>query len=215
MVGIDIRLISYQDAKPFILNKHYAKRMPNIKWVYGLFINNNLEGICSIGKPASNSLCEGVCGIEYKQYVYELNRLYINKIDTKNILSYFVSQVLKKLKDYDLILVSYADTAMSHCGYIYQATNWIYTGITKERTDKYVSNGNHSRHYNNKYNYLRKVRSSKHRYIYMTGKSKKLYLDNLKYTIQPYPKSLNKRYRITYKLKHKIINKNNGDIYYE
>ena len=29
-------------------------------------------------------------------------------------------------------MVSYADSGMNHCGYIYQATNWIYTGATKE-----------------------------------------------------------------------------------
>ena len=44
----------------------------------------------------------------------------------KNVLSYFVSRCLKKLNK--LILVSYADRAMKHTGYIYQATNWIYQG---------------------------------------------------------------------------------------
>ena len=64
---------------------------------------------------------------------------------------------------------------MNHHGYIYQATNWIYTGITKARTDKYVEGGKHSRHYDNKnQNGLRKYRSAKHRYIYFaTSKTKR------------------------------------------
>jgi hypothetical protein len=33
------------------------------------------------------------------------------------------------------IVVSYADTAMGHIGYIYQASNFLFTGTTKERTD--------------------------------------------------------------------------------
>lgn len=42
--------------------------------------------------------------------------------------------MLKQYKD-DLILVSYADSAQGHHGYIYQATNWIYTGISAKRTE--------------------------------------------------------------------------------
>ena len=34
-----------------------------------------------------------------------------------------------------LIIVSYADKGQNHNGYIYQATNFLYTGATKERTD--------------------------------------------------------------------------------
>ena len=64
---------------------------------------------------------------------------------------------------------------MNHHGYIYQACNFLYTGCTKERTDKYVPNGKHARHYKEsdqgKY---RKVRSAKHRYVYFCTHDKKL-----------------------------------------
>jgi hypothetical protein len=88
---------------------------------------------------------------------------------------------------------------MNHNGYIYQATNWIYTGQTKARTDKYVEDGKHSRHYDNeKQNGLRKFRSSKHRYIYFCAdkRKKKEYLNKLKYPIIDYPKGENKNYVI-------------------
>ena len=29
-----------------------------------------------------------------------------------------------------MVIVSYADTSMNHHGYIYQSTNWIYTGLS-------------------------------------------------------------------------------------
>lgn len=67
---------------------------------------------------------------------------------------------------------------MNHCGYIYQATNWIYTGAIKERTDKYVPLGKHSRHYNDDNKYLRIFRTSKYRYVYFSGKSRKKLLKN-------------------------------------
>tara|TARA_R100000655_G_scaffold73714_1_gene112231 strand:- start:22 stop:648 length:627 start_codon:yes stop_codon:yes gene_type:complete len=192
-----VKSIAKHLCKEWLLNKHYAKRIPSISYAFGLF-NEDLMGVMTIGKPASNSLCVGVCGKHNSKYVYELNRLCVNDNLEKNVLSYFVSQSLKMLND--LILVSYADTKMQHNGYIYQATNWIYTGKTKERTDIGSEDNSHSRHYNKNIDYSknRKFRSSKHRYIYFTGNKRK-WLKELNYNIQPYPKGQNKRYDSSYK----------------
>tara|TARA_R100000664_G_scaffold24116_2_gene33800 strand:- start:2247 stop:2876 length:630 start_codon:yes stop_codon:yes gene_type:complete len=192
-----VKSISKHLCKEWLLYKHYAKRIPSISYAFGLF-NNDLIGIITIGKPASNSLCIGVCGVENSKYVYELNRLCVNDNLEKNVLSFFVSQSLKKLDN--LILVSYADTKMNHHGYIYQATNWIYTGKTKERTDIGLANNNHSRHYSKNLDYSknRKFRSAKHRYIYFTGNKKK-WIKELNYKIENYPKGENKRYDSSYK----------------
>lgn len=188
--------IKYKEAIDFLLPKHYSGRKPTITFSYGYFENNVLKSVCTFGKPASNSLCIGVCGKEYSEKVYELNRLCVDgEIEIQ--LSKFVSWCLNELKAENLILVSYADTQMNHKGYIYQATNWIYTGMTKARTDKYVEGGKHSRHYNNNnQNGLRKFRSAKHRYIYFaTSKTKKRrYMEKLNYGIENYPKGDNKRY---------------------
>ena len=186
-------------CKDWLLNKHYAKRLCSISYSFGLFNNDILIGILTIGKPASNQLCIGVCGIENSKYVYELNRLCINENIEKNVLSYFLSKSLKMIKD-NMILISYADTKMNHTGYIYQATNWIYTGKTKERTDIGFEDNKHSRHYNKDIDYTnRKFRSSKHRYIYFIGKLKNKFKKELKYKIESYPKGDNKRYDASYK----------------
>ena len=188
-------------CKEWVLYKHYAKRVPSISYSFGLYENKNLVGILTIGKPASNSLCIGVCGVENSKYVYELNRLCVNDGLKKNVLSYFVSQSLKKLDN--LILISYADTAMFHAGYIYQATNWIYTGKTKQRTDIGGDDNTHSRHYdkNLEYSKNRKFRSSKHRYIYFIGNKStiKKWKKDLNYKIELYPKNNNKIYDASYK----------------
>ena len=194
-----VRSIAKHLCKEWLLHKHYAKRIPSISYAFGLF-DDNLIGVMTIGKPASPALCVGVCGESNSKYVYELNRLCVNDNLEKNVLSYFVSKCLNMLKD--LILVSYADTSMNHNGYIYQATNWLYTGKTKERTDIGLENNTHSRHYNKNLDYSknRKFRSSKHRYIYFTGNKKK-WLKELNYKIEPYPKGQNKRYDSSYKPK--------------
>ncbi len=89
MEGYEIREIKYNDTKDFILNKHYAQRMPSISFAYGLFNGDYMVGVLTIGKPASNSLCRGVCGPDNAHKVYELNRLITEDNLPKNTLSFF------------------------------------------------------------------------------------------------------------------------------
>lgn len=209
-----VKRIEYEDTKDFILNKHYAQRMPSISYAYGLFdINNEMVGVLTIGKPASHSLCIGLLGKDHSDMVYELNRLITIDGLEKNVLSFFVSSVLRDLKEENLAIVSYADEGMGHHGYVYQATNFIYTGKTKQRTDKYTPGNKHSRHYTDKYNHLRKVRTSKHRYVYFT-KDKNL-IKKLNYKIEPYPKGKNKKYKLGERMKVKVINRETGETFYE
>ena len=215
-----VRQITVPQAKPFILDLHYAKRMPSVSYAYGLFNSRNkLLGVLTIGKPASNSLCIGLCGGEYASQVYELNRLVVLPDLPKNTLSYFVGRVLHKLRDTDLIIVSYADTGANHHGYIYQATNWWYTGQTKERTDKYTPVNVHARHYDRtgKYDYLRKVRTSKYRYVYVPNKKlRKEVRGVIKYPIlDHYPKGDNEYYTLGNRLKTTVLNKKTGEVYQE
>ena len=202
-----IESIKPSETHDWLLNKHYAKRIPSISYAFGLFDDKNvLQGVCTFGSPPSPPLCIGVCGIEYKKIVIELNRLVINKIE-KNQTSYFVSQCLR-LMPKPLIIVSYADTSYNHHGYIYQATNWIYTGLSAKRTEKYdIENPNrHNKsvieHSNTNYqNLATRQRPQKHRYVYFIGNKtqKKKMLKALNYKIQSYPKGNNKRYDASYK----------------
>lgn len=191
--------IPYKQAIDFLLPRHYSGRKPSVTFSFGYFENGQIKAVCTFGKPASPPLCVGVCGKQYSQKVFELNRLCVDG-NISIQLSMFVGWCLGELKKHDLILVSYADTKMNHNGYIYQATNWIYTGLTKSRTDKYTDGGKHCRHYDkNDVSGLRKYRSAKHRYVFFaTGNKhkKKEYLSHLNYKIEPYPKGENKRYEL-------------------
>lgn len=120
---------------------------------------------------------------------------------------------MRSLKQEDLVIVSFADEGAGHQGYIYQATNFIYTGKTKERTDKYMPGNKHPRHYTEEFKHLRKVRTAKHRYVYFT-KSKELE-KSLKYPVLPYPKGKNKNYTLGARLKVKVLNKETGEVYEE
>lgn len=147
-------------------------------------------------------------GENYSSNVYELNRL-VREEDWNYPLSQLVGYSLRQLKKYNWIIVSYSDTAMHHNGYIYQACNFLYTGQTKKRTDKYTKGNKHSRHYNNEeQNGYRKIRSAKNRYVYFCTSNKKLkkeWFNNLKYPILQYPKEENKNYKLGEFLKPDII----------
>lgn len=113
-----MKSISYQEAINFLLPLHYSGRKPQIKYSFGLFIKNKLVAVCTYGIPASRSLCIGAMGKEYYDKVIELNRLC--RIDDCNIpMSKFVAYTLKKIKKFNLLVISYADQGMSHFGAIY------------------------------------------------------------------------------------------------
>lgn len=159
-----VERITYEDTKPFLLGIHYARRMPVIQYTFGLFESDELVGVVTYGQPASPSLCKGIAGEENRKNVLELNRLCFKpEFNGNNRASFLVSHSLKMLPNHTFV-VSYADTGWNHVGYVYQASNFYFSGTTKPRTDIY-SEG-HSRHYD-KSETRRQQRSAKHRYIYI------------------------------------------------
>ena len=208
--------------KPFetyewLLKKHYAKRIPSISYAFGLSINGVLSGICTFGQPPvglNNS--EGICVGMYNIKVIELNRLVIHENLYRNTLSFFVAKCLRLLPA-PLIVVSYADARQGHNGYIYQSTNWVYTGLPQKSGGKeyYINNGwvhnktLATRHGSRSVGLLDNIYkdcksrtiSPKHRYFYFVGckRMAKKMKSKLKYKIFPYPKGINKRYDASYK----------------
>tara|TARA_R100001086_G_C11797399_1_gene247970 strand:+ start:77 stop:772 length:696 start_codon:yes stop_codon:yes gene_type:complete len=199
----------------WLLYKHYAKCIPNIMYSFGLYdINNILQAICCYGTPANNH--NNNLG-DFK--MIELVRLVSNENLPTNTLSFFLAKTFKLLPD-NLSLISYADKGKNHSGYIYQATNWIYTGLGGG-VDFYINQDNkeiHSRimsDYRKKFpNETRaeiadklkwkKVKGTyKHRYFNFIGnkRNKKKWLDQLKdkYKIKEYPKNKNINYDASYK----------------
>ena len=184
--------IKSEQTYPWLLNKHYAKRIPNIMFAFGLYVDNQLKGVVTFGMPASNQLCFGVCGKEHQSKVLELNRLCLMD-NNKNESSFLVGNAVKLLPK-PSIIVSYADSGQGHVGYVYQATNFLFTGTTKERTDMFAGEGKHSRHGTS--NGERQFRTAKHRYVYFHGSKtdKKVLMESLNYKVMPYPKGESKNY---------------------
>ncbi len=114
---------------------HYLHSAPaSIKFAFGLVHNrsNELVGFITYGIPHSVSLREGVAGKTYKNAVLELSRLWVSDDTPKNGESFLIGQTLRLLKGSKFkFIVSFADSKQGHVGTVYQATNWIYTGLTR------------------------------------------------------------------------------------
>jgi len=204
---MEVLPIKHEECEEWLLKIHYAKRIPLIMHSFGLYVDKKLDGIITYGMPASPALCVGVCGEDHRHLVLELNRLCLLN-NKKNQASFLVGNSLKLLPK-PSIVVSYADTSMNHNGYIYQATNFIYTGLSAKRTEwRIIGSNRHSRTLtaqhtlkemqNNPDKFHRLDRPQKHRYIYFLGdkKQKKEMLSKLNYNIEPYPKGDNVNYEV-------------------
>ena len=204
---IDVRSIPANEAEPWILAKHYQKRMCMIVHAFGAFRGTDLIGVVTYGVPASPHLCRGICGEEWADKVLELNRLCCE--NTKDTASRLVGRSLRMLPS-PSIVVSYADTKQGHVGYVYQATNWIYTGLSSAHVEWKLQNseGKHDRHIFDKYGGVQKAkeilggkierheRSRKHRYVFFVGSKvqRKKLASLLRYDREAYPKGESRRY---------------------
>ena len=210
-----IKSIDNFQCKDWLIHKHYAKRIPPISYAFGLFDEFNiLQGVVTYGTPVSSTL-RNLWKNKYK--LIELNRLVVNEGLEKNALSFFVAQSFQLLPK-PHVLVSYADTSKNHHGYIYQATNWIYTGLSipfKDIAVKGLENQHHStiedlvRGKENRIEALKKMfgdrlyymeRAQKHRYFYFIGNKREIkdMQKMMPYEKQPYPKGNNIRYDASY-----------------
>lgn len=189
-------------AQEVVIEKHYLHRQAPCSMAFGLFDNSSqLMGVVMYGVPASSTLLRGICGDEEAKNVYELTRLWIDDSVGKNGESFLIGRSLRLL-DREII-VSFADSSQGHVGYVYQATNWIYTGLSSKFRDPKVKGLEHQHHatyangmtnsqlrekYGDRLYFVDRPR--KHRYIYFNASKsrKKQLLGKLKYASLPYPK---------------------------
>lgn len=208
-----IEPIPKEQTYEWLLNKHYAKRIPPIMESFGLYDKNKtLQGVCTFSMPTrmynnGDNIFENL-SID----TMELNRLVVNEGLGKNVLSYFVSWCLKLLPQPKCI-VSYADFNNGHHGYIYQATNWIFTGKTNPRAKFIDVNGKdvHERTIWSRYGsedkalasgeIKKSIQDGKYRYFKFLGDKEMLLKmkNHFKLRTYPYPKGENKRYDASYK----------------
>lgn len=114
-------------AAALVIENHYLHRRPPISHSFGLYESGSVVGVITFGTPASRHLQVGACPSDPSK-VIELNRLWVSDEMPSNTESWFVSRALRAMPP--RIVVSYADTAHGHTGYVYRALNFHYAGWT-------------------------------------------------------------------------------------
>lgn len=233
-----VKSVDTFQCKEWLLKKHYAKRIPSISYSFGLYDTENmLQGVCTFGSPPiqmnfghcifnTGDIRSGENENNFKVETIELNRLVINEGLEKNVCSFFISRCLNFLPK-PMCVVSFSDQNQNHHGYIYQATNWLYTGMGEKggKMVHFVMNGRefHGRSVSeegmkkDKYKYddsktlqenwilnggeIVDMSKGKHRYFMLLGDKKQVaeMKQKMKYEIMPYPKGQNDRYDASYK----------------
>jgi len=188
-------------AKRLLEKEHYLHSMPGGTMLnFGVFLKGRLMGALTFGAGPSLafSLVEGA----KRDDCLVLTRLWLSDDLPANSESRVLGIVLRSLRQHTKVkfLVSYADPTQGHLGTIYQATGWVYSGLSSAMPLYDLGDGvpRHSRSLAHSYG-SHSVRhfvahgvdvklipqAAKHRYIYFLNAPLK---SRLKAPILPYPK---------------------------
>jgi len=195
-----IKQIDYATAMGVIVREHYLHRKAPCSIAFGLFFGDLLKGVVCYGTPSSAPLRKGIAGPENALNVVELTRLWVCDSVPRNGESYLIGGTVRKAGKE--IVVSFAEIQQGHVGIVYQATNWIYTGLSAKRTnwtvdgvtkhcqtlaDKYTSNEIREQ-FGERFSLQDRPR--KHRYVFINAKGSRRdkLISSLRYKPLPYPK---------------------------
>jgi hypothetical protein len=141
-----IKRISRNTAKKLLDEYHYLHESGNFRSGvnFGLIDKetNFLIGVVVFHTNSAKYIIKGCFGIDsFKlEGFYELGRLCINPHRyEKNLTSFFLANAIKLLRKIKMVkcILTYADTDY-HIGYVYQACNFRYYGLTDHKKDFFV-----------------------------------------------------------------------------
>lgn len=192
---VDLRLdwCSYEAAKFAVEHWHYSKCMPAGSTVkVGVWENKIFIGVVLFSHGASANI-----GSEYglSQFeVCELTRIALNNhITTVSKIAAFSIKMLKRQSEKLRLIVSFADPRQGHAGGVYQAMNWLYSGITNPQPDvMYNGKRMHKRSAVSMFGSLKNVVGLtytelvyKHKYLFPLDDAMRKQIEPLR---KPYPK---------------------------
>ena len=141
-------------AKDVLTGNHYLHSLPGgTSLAFGVFLDRRLVGVVTLGAGPANAyrLVQGAGRDDY----LALTRLWLADDLPSNSESKVLGIVIRSMRRRtDLkFLVTYADPSQGHVGTIYQATNWLYTGLSQPTPLYAIGDGkpSHSRSFSQVY----------------------------------------------------------------
>ena len=130
---LEVRLVPVREIRRAIVTGHYSGVMPDAtQEAFAAYWNEVVVAAVAYG-PGGNSKTFGavVPGFDSSN-ARELIRLWVHPDAPKNTASYVVAKSLRLLPDKVGLVVSFADSGQGHAGYVYQALNFYYCGMSGE-----------------------------------------------------------------------------------
>jgi hypothetical protein len=201
--SIVVRPLPFVAAKALIEKHHYLHTLPGgTKLTFGVFAGGRLLGAVVFGAGPQNAF--SLVHQATPDDCLALTRLWLSDELPGNSESRSLGAALRALRRHTAVkfLVTYADPSQGHSGTIYQATNWIYTGLSQAMPLYDLGDGNarQSRSlahgfgtHSVKYLMAKGVKVQtvpqrpKHRYVYFLDQS---WSERLKPKALPYPKGV-------------------------
>jgi len=199
--AIQLIPISHTEVRNLIIPNHYLHSLPGgTKLSLGIFLNTRLLGALTFG--VGPYLGYKIVNDANPDDVVTLTRLWLSDELPSNSESKVLGIALRSLKrDTSLkFVLAYSDPSAGHLGTIYQATNWLYAGLSSATPLYDIGDGilHHSRSLahslgSHSIRYLTSQgidvktvpQSAKHRYIYFLDPS---WRSRLSVSMLPYPK---------------------------
>jgi hypothetical protein len=195
--------VSTSDVQEFARRYHYTETGGNMTWRWGLWHGPVLHGVVAYNLP-TRSACESVFGAEHgPDKVWHMGRLILSENSPRNSESRLIGGSLRAIEsNYPDVwgVLTYAATDVGHIGYVYQATNAIYTGPSSTeyfyidpagaRRSSYLGGSRVKADRAESMGWSRRDGMPKHRYLYVLGnKAERRHRMNLmRLPILPYPK---------------------------
>ena len=195
-----VRKITKKEAESLLQPYHYLTQESKgfrTGYNYGAYVDGELQAVCIFHNPSVPELVKGCFDLTRTEQrgMLELGRL-VKHPNATIILSQFVAMAIKELrKEIDVrAILSYADSRY-HTGYIYQALNFKYYGLTDPKSDWWFEqhDGTYIKHTRGKVNGSKgewRPRPRKYRYLLIYDKTLKT-----KWVEDSYPKKDNKEYK--------------------
>lgn len=135
---IQIKVIPSSVANPFVKKHHYSGKVVSNSYLhFGAFMDGRLHGVMSYGPSTDKSKIIGLVRDTGWNGFIELNRMAFDDYLPRNSESYCIGMTLRMIKKQApqvKWVISFADGTQCGDGTIYRASNFVLTGISKNKT---------------------------------------------------------------------------------
>jgi hypothetical protein len=192
------------DVQEFARRYHYSGVGNNANWRWGLWNGVVLNGVVAYNLP-TRSVCASVFGADHLHRVWHMGKLVLADTSPRNSESRLIGGSLRAIRvNYPDVwgVLTYAATDVGHLGYVYQATNAIYTGTGGDPHYFVDAAGNRRGTHLDGHGvtadkarllgWTRAKGGVKHRYVYILGNKtqRRERMALLRLPILPYPKEV-------------------------